>query len=689
MQAAVAYEAGADGHGITVGIIDTGITSSSPEFAGRISAKSTDATGLGRKIDDQIGHGTGVASIIGAARDGKGVMGVAFQSSLLVLRSEDPQPCTECQFSFATVSHAIDLAVDGGARVINMSLGSNTLTEGVRTAIRNAAQKGVIVVIAAGNDGALNPSVFAQVASDPQAAGLVLVVGSVNADGKTMSSFSNRAGAWANYFLVAPGKDVPMLALWGGTTTASGTSFSAPQVSGAAALLAQAFPKLTGKEIVKILLDTAVRLGDGATYGQGRLSLEKAMAPIGSLSLPGSGVPLPGAQGASLSAPFGDAALTSQSLSGLVALDSYRRAYRFNLRPPLRVAPQGDLLWPVLSTRQQARNLALGAADATFWVSRPQAPAVPASERLAPVAVLRQDRPELGSGVLTLRPRPDLAVQIGWRGASRIGAPGEAQPGNTGLRMLVAQDPLNGAGLTGGPGATLGLRLARSRLALGIVAEQGQLPDRAALPATPGVTAPRYSAWGISAERPLGPLRLGTALSFVTEQGSLLGSQWDRFFGIRGAETAELDGRAAWPFASGWQVAGGWRQAWTRAALGNGVVSRARLRAAASYLGLRGGSVLRPGDGFTLAWVRPLRVEAAHFALNLPVAYSYDTEEARFARRALDLVPRGREQAVEAAYGLTLGPVEIGTNLAWRHQPNNQAEAPDQIVGATTLRLGW
>lgn len=681
MDAATAYAAGADGHGVTVGIIDTGILTSSGEFRGRISPLSTDVTGGNRGIADQAGHGTAVASIVGAARNGTGIMGVAYQATLLALRSESRGSCPECTFTDPTVARAIDLAVADKARVINLSMGGSSSAPEVVAAVRRAAAAGVVVVIAAGNDYLPQPSVFARVASDPAAAGMVLVVGSLESDDRTLSAFSNRAGAWAPYYLAAPGHNVAILGLSGQPTTGSGTSFSAPQVTGAVALLAQAFPNLTGRDIVRILLSSAVALGDATIAGQGRLSLTAAMKPIGTLSLAGSGTPLGPADPAVLSAPFGDLSLAGLGLEGIVGLDSYRRAYRFNLAANLRAAPTEALLAPALALRQGVRSARLGAVAAHLLVNRPAGFAPAWDDGTGPQ---RAARASLAGSVLQMEPSRDLALRLALGGAGAgtlLGSgPGFAP------RAVAAPDPLRQPLLSARPDLALATRLGRGPLQLALFAEQGRQP---ALVPGPQAIPARYSAWGVGLDRRRGALETGLALTQVDESGRLLGSQWPRAFGLRGARTVMLDARAGWQFDPHWRLAGALRLGRTRALTGAGLIGGASLASSASSVTLTGESLFFAGDALSLGWVRPWRVDSARFAFDLPVAYSYATLEAGRVQPLLDAGPRGREQVVEAAYRLALGAMDLDASLAWRHQPGNRAAASDQAIGAATLEVHW
>ena len=83
-----AWTAGATGRGVTLAIVDTGIDPNNPEFAGRISASSADVTSGGRSIAAEDDHGTQIALIAAAARNGSGILGIAFDSTIQVLRTE-------------------------------------------------------------------------------------------------------------------------------------------------------------------------------------------------------------------------------------------------------------------------------------------------------------------------------------------------------------------------------------------------------------------------------------------------------------------------------------------------------------------------------------------------------------------------------------------------------------------------
>src|SRR3954469_1539709 len=116
----------------------------------------------------------------------------------------------------------------------------------------------------------------------------------------------------------------------------SGTSFSAPTITGAVALMAQAFPNLTGKQIVSLLFQTADDLGAtgvDSIFGNGRLNIQKAFSTVGQTTLATGQTPITSSD---LPPAAGDAA-AGKSL-GAIILDGYNRAFVMNLAATLRRA---------------------------------------------------------------------------------------------------------------------------------------------------------------------------------------------------------------------------------------------------------------------------------------------------------------------------------------------------------------
>ena len=264
MNALAAYSRGFTGAGIKVAIIDTGIDQSSAEFAGRIDSASADLVGAGT-FNDATGHGTSVALLLAARRDGVGSHGVAFDATIIAYRVE-PVCTGACFLSLAAVAEGVDRARLAGARVINLSMiGDQAPSAAMREAVDRATAAGIVVTICAGNEGRFQPQDWGAALADDAtiARGLVVLVGTVGA-GDTILAASNRAGGSLDHFLLA---------------AAGSCSAATPLVSGALVLLAQANPGMSGGQLVDLLYRSARdggAVGTDAIYGRGIVDLTRA-----------------------------------------------------------------------------------------------------------------------------------------------------------------------------------------------------------------------------------------------------------------------------------------------------------------------------------------------------------------------------------------------------------------------------
>jgi subtilisin family serine protease len=218
---------------VTIAVVDTGANVRLPEIAAKQPA-TYDVRTRGRDVRDLNGHGTLVASIVARSSG---------DARLLIIRAGSSSGA----FSDAYEAAAIRYAVDHGARVVNLSLGGPRTSTVERAAVRYAIRRGVLVVAAAGDDYANRPEYPAALLG---ANGLA--VAAVLSDG-TRALFSN-TGPWVS--VAAPGE--------------AGTSFAAPLVSAAAALVWTANPRLSLRQVVGLLQETASGLGrrdDGLGYG--------------------------------------------------------------------------------------------------------------------------------------------------------------------------------------------------------------------------------------------------------------------------------------------------------------------------------------------------------------------------------------------------------------------------------------
>ncbi len=296
------------GEGVRIAIIDSGIDVSHPDL-GNVFGMSWSA-GDEALVGDF--HGTFVAGIAGASRTQTGdpddMHGLAYRATLLNFQAARPSVTASTGSIFfrnSDVVDALNLASGIGpsstameSDIINLSLGgfsdSDSTFDVLRTAMRAVAAEGKIMVIAAGNEGndtdpskKLQPIYPAAYADDSGIAGLAIVVGNLTKDGVAAAS-SNLCGDTKNYCLFAPGTKIQSTLAGGNYGIGTGTSFAAPYVSGAAAVVKAGFPGVSNEDVVDRLLLTAEDLGDPGvddTYGRGLLDLEAAMSPVGQVGL--------------------------------------------------------------------------------------------------------------------------------------------------------------------------------------------------------------------------------------------------------------------------------------------------------------------------------------------------------------------------------------------------------------------
>jgi Subtilase family len=260
---------------VTVAVIDSGVDTSHPELAGRILDSESFVGGSAR---DSLGHGTFVAGIVAAGvENGIGIAGLAPSAELLVAKVVTSSRTIPVEAE----ARAIRWAVDNGARVINMSLGAirdpldpnrDSFSRLEADAIAYAVSKGAVVVAAVGNADQA-PYAPWRYANYPAALPHVLGVSAITEAG-SVPKFSNRDKIYND--LAAPGREIlstfprpltarfPACADQGYSTCgpdeyreAQGTSFAAPQVTAAAAVLLGTRPTLRPEQVTAILERTA------------------------------------------------------------------------------------------------------------------------------------------------------------------------------------------------------------------------------------------------------------------------------------------------------------------------------------------------------------------------------------------------------------------------------------------------
>lgn len=273
-----ALEKGITGSGVVVGVVDGIIERTHPEFAGRIFPYTYDPTGSPGDV-----HGTHVAGIIGAARDGVGMEGVAPDVLLSTLEMFAGDPLVGYRG-----------ALDAGVRIFNNSWGfsneidittvtaaqANTMMgPGYVDMFRAAAAADAVMVFASGNAGLPNPDVPPGLPFlFPELRAGWIVVTSVD---RNLQIAGNRCGVTASFCMTAPGVGIYSTVPINSYATMSGTSMATPHVTGAVALAKQMFPNAQGSQLASIVLRTATDIGDpglDAEFGWGMLNIRNLVS---------------------------------------------------------------------------------------------------------------------------------------------------------------------------------------------------------------------------------------------------------------------------------------------------------------------------------------------------------------------------------------------------------------------------
>jgi hypothetical protein len=458
----------------------------------------------------------------------------------------------------------------------------------------------------------------------------------------------------------------------------SGTSFSAPTISGAVALMAQAFPNLTGKQIVEILFNSADDLGAAgvdAIYGHGALDIARAFAPQGQTSMADSQAAVTMSNG-DLPAAAGDAA-TSQSM-GAIILDGYKRAYVLNLASTLRTAAVDH---PLSRSLQNDMKVASGTAG-------PLSVAMTVRERhdlingfdLVPTRVGYEDqrKAQLVAGSAVARIDNKTAIAFGFADGAK--AMERRLDGVSAGAFLVANDIGGNPGFLAQHNGSVALRHEFGRTGVTVSGETGNVWQGVQTTAT----GSPYSLTSVSVDHRFGANRLQVGMSRLDEKQTLLGGRMGSLLGGGGAHTLFLDSEARHDFGSGWSATLTARRGWTGFNAGQFQTDAYGFDLA--KLGIFGSD---DRVGFRIS--QPLRIEHGGFAMMLPTAYDYTTGLATDTMTTMSLRPSGREIDSELSYGsgIFAGEGWIGGNLFYRRQPGHIANSPADAGAAVRFSLNF
>lgn len=374
-----AYSRGWTGKGSLVVIADSGADLNHPDLKGKVKY-TRDYTGQDN-ISAHSWHGTHVAGIVAARRNSNGVHGSAYDADLAIAKVSSGYG-----FSFMNAIKAAEWGRSLGAVAINASaetrLDSNFRKmlvkdgngnwhnthwyysvngyNGAKDAARRwkrALGDEMVLVKAAGNAGTEYSAGMNQMATATENGKLILdgqmiIVGNYSGN----NHYGNKAGNVCttyqqgkcqdaakikDYYIMADGYNITSTRVGGGYTNLTGTSMSAPLVTGAIAVLHQMWPHMKGKNLVKLVLQTANKdvknswgknIYDENIHGQGLLDMNRATQPVGA-----TGIPTTGRTSGGISAVAGGARIAGinsgqlSALTNVMVLDSYERDFYLDL----------------------------------------------------------------------------------------------------------------------------------------------------------------------------------------------------------------------------------------------------------------------------------------------------------------------------------------------------------------------
>ncbi|MFD2763692.1 S8 family serine peptidase [Micromonospora eburnea] len=257
-----------------IAVVDTGVNTAHPDLAGRTVA-GYNAIRPGASAADDNGHGTMVAGVAAAnTNNGIGVAGAAWTARVMPIKVLDARG-----YGYdSDIARGVIWAADHGAKIINMSLSGPGDNTALHDAITYATGKGAVVVAAAGNEGdgetqypAAYPEVISVAATD---------------EAGRLTDFSSY-GDWID--VAAPGANIVSTGLGSDYYIADGTSFSAPIVSGTAALVRTVYPTLTPAQVLSQIRTKARDAGPRGIdpyYGYGILDAYASVGAVRAAEFP-------------------------------------------------------------------------------------------------------------------------------------------------------------------------------------------------------------------------------------------------------------------------------------------------------------------------------------------------------------------------------------------------------------------
>ncbi len=688
VRASAAHAKGATGKGIVIGVIDSGFNAHQ-ELTGRVLTGYDVYTGTSN-VSDQMGHGTAVASAAASAKDGKGFFGVAPEAKILPVKVFQTGSA-----SGSVISAGIRYTI-GKAKIVNLSL-AGTAPFGT-SAMRDAVNSGQLLVAAAGNSAGANPLWPARFAKETWAKGQIIAAGAVD-QYNNIASFSNRAGDTMYWYLVAPGRSVPLASASNptGYTSGSGTSFATPIIAGTAANVWGYWPYLKANQVADILFKTATDLGTtgiDAIYGRGLVSLEKALQPVGAMSVPTASSTKPIAGTAMTTSVAMHSTLKKAAAKGqftVAAVDEYGRDFQTDLGASFSPA-RGLTSVQIFGTTDRRMAFIDRLLD-------------PLGSRL--IVAVDASRPELSLGSFATYENRFFADQAlsAMSLVQKFSNGSELSLGTGGLQSffgLAAVEFEDAPGLTMPAVSNQYFALVPSANSLGFGRELGngvKVKAGVLTSELSDLTLQQYGRQTVNSANLMlaeiskrwRDLTIGMQFGQLSESGALLGTAGASALAIDGAAptmvtTLNFAYRLAPSLAVGGYYSLGNTGAFSNTA-DSVLTGNSAVRSSAFGMAAIRANAWTQGDALSVSVSQPLRAETGTMNLNASTGTTEDGTML-YETRAVALAASSRETLTELSYTRPLtGNDSLGMSFIYRLNPDHDPDAPTERVLALRYQL--